>query len=67
MDQVLQVVTGSEMLSMLDVFSDYNQIEVTPEDQFKTTFTTPWGTFTYNRMSFSLINTSATFQWEMDF
>ncbi|KAH9320678.1 hypothetical protein KI387_015317, partial [Taxus chinensis] len=42
MDQVLQVVTSLEMMSMLDGFSSYNQIEVTPEDQFKTTFTTPW-------------------------
>ncbi|KAH9303104.1 hypothetical protein KI387_014687, partial [Taxus chinensis] len=34
----------------------YNQIEVSPEDQFKTTFTTPWGTFSYSRMPFDLTN-----------
>ncbi|KAH9294618.1 hypothetical protein KI387_038206 [Taxus chinensis] len=67
MDQVLQAVTGSEMLSMLDGFSGYNQIEVSPEDQFKTAFTTPWGTFAYSRMPFGLTNSSATFQWAMDF
>ncbi|KAH9316614.1 hypothetical protein KI387_025241, partial [Taxus chinensis] len=66
MDQVLQVVTGSEMLSMLDGFSGYNQVEVNTVDQHKTTFTTPWGTFAYKRMPFGLINVGATFQRAMD-
>ncbi|KAH9320976.1 hypothetical protein KI387_015615, partial [Taxus chinensis] len=66
MDQVLQTVTGSEMLSMLDGFSGYNQVEVTTEDQHKTAFTTPWGTFAYRRMPFGLINAGATFQRAMD-
>ncbi|KAH9324302.1 hypothetical protein KI387_004480, partial [Taxus chinensis] len=61
------VVTGSEMLSMLDDFLGYNQIEVSPKDQFKIAFTTPWGTFTYSRMPFGLTNTGATFQRVMDF
>ena len=39
---------------------------VLPEDQKKTTFTTPWGTFMYARMPFGLINAGATFQREMD-
>ncbi|KAH9326747.1 hypothetical protein KI387_006925, partial [Taxus chinensis] len=60
-------VTGSEMLSMLDGFSGYNQIEVLPEDQFKTTFNSPWGTFAYNRMPFGLTNAGTTFQRAMDF
>lgn len=30
---------------MLDGFSRYNQVEVLDKDQHKTTFTTPWGTF----------------------
>ncbi|KAH9291368.1 hypothetical protein KI387_043443, partial [Taxus chinensis] len=55
------------MLSMLDGFSGYNQIEVSPEDQFKTAFTTPWGTFAYSRMPFGLTNAGATFQRAMDF
>ena len=66
MDQVLQAVTGSEMLSMLDSFFGYNQIKVCEDDQYKTAFTTPWGTFAYRRMPFGLINAGVTFQRAMD-
>jgi hypothetical protein len=62
MDYLLQIVVGSEMMSMLDGFLGYNQVEVEEEDQHKTTFTTPWGMFAYHRMPFGLINASATFQ-----
>ena len=62
MDHLLQTVVVSEMMSMFDGFSGYNQVEVEEKDQHKTTFTTPWGTFSYHRMPFRLINTEATFQ-----
>ena len=61
MDHLLQIVARDEMMSMLDGFSGYNQIEVEEKDQHKTTFTTPWGTFAYHRMSFGLINVGAIF------
>ena len=51
---------------MLDGFSGHNQILVHPEDQEKTTFTTPWGTFMYDKMPFGLMNADATFQRAMD-
>lgn len=60
MDQVLQIVTRSQIMSMLDGFSRYNQIEVSEANQHKTTITTPWGTFEYHRMPFELINVCAT-------
>ena len=41
MDHVLQLVVGSEDMSMLDGYSGYNQISVAPKDQQKTTFITP--------------------------
>lgn len=66
MDYVLQKVTGAHRLSMVDGFSGYNQVAIEKEDQKKTTFTTPWGTFMYARMPFSLMNTGANFQREMD-
>ena len=66
MDHILQKVVGSTRMSMMDGFSGYNQVAVLPEDQKKTTFTTPWGTFMYARMPFGLINAGATFQRAMD-
>jgi hypothetical protein len=67
MEHLLQRVTGAGMMSMLDGFSGYNQVLLKREDQLKTTFTTPWGTFMYLRMPFGLMNAGATFQRAMDF
>jgi hypothetical protein len=47
MEYILQRVTGEEMMSMLDGFSGYNQVLVKEDDQLKTAFTTPWGTYKY--------------------
>lgn len=66
MDHVLQKVMRSFRMTMLDGFSGYNQVAVDKEDQKKTTFTTPWGTFMYARMPFGLMNASSTFQRAMD-
>ncbi|XP_057451945.1 uncharacterized protein LOC130743734 [Lotus japonicus] len=46
----------------LDGFSGYFQIHIAPEDQEKTTFTCPFGTFAYRRMPFGLCNAPGTFQ-----
>nr|GEZ25149.1 reverse transcriptase domain-containing protein [Tanacetum cinerariifolium] len=40
----------------------YFQIPIDPKDQEKTTFTYPYGTFAYRRMSFGLCNAPGTFQ-----
>jgi hypothetical protein len=61
METLLQRVTGSKIMSMLDGFSRYNQLLVRKKDQNKTTFTTSWGTFEYLRMPFGLLNAGATF------
>ena len=61
MEHILQCVSRSEMLSLLDVFLGYNQVLVSNGDQLKTTFNTIWGTYAYRKMPFGLINTSATF------
>ena len=66
MEQILQMVSGSELFSILDGFSVYNQLLVVEEDRLKTTFRTKWGTFTYKRMPFGLLNAGATFQRAMD-
>ena len=42
--------------------SGYNQISIALEDQEKTIFTCPYGTFVFKRMSFGLCNAPAIFQ-----
>ena len=61
-DQVLDGLAGKKLFSFLDGFSGYNQIQISPEDQDKTTFTCPWGTFAYRVLPFGLCNAPATFQ-----
>ncbi|GJX14241.1 reverse transcriptase domain-containing protein [Tanacetum coccineum] len=45
-----------------DGFSMYFQIPIDLQDQEKTTFTCPYGTFAYRRMPFGLCNAPGTFQ-----
>eukprot|EP00253_Pinus_taeda_P034267 PITA_34267 len=61
-DQVLDGLAGKKFFSFLDGFSGYNQIQISPADQEKTTFTCPWGTFAYRVLPFGLCNAPATFQ-----
>ncbi|RDY12782.1 Retrovirus-related Pol polyprotein, partial [Mucuna pruriens] len=61
-DQFLKKLTGKSHYCFLDGLSRYMQIHIALEDQHKTTFTCPFGTFAYTRMSFGLFNASSTFQ-----
>ncbi|GJR40576.1 hypothetical protein Tco_1216260 [Tanacetum coccineum] len=49
MDQMLERLAGKEYYCFLDGFSGYFQIPIDPQDQEKTTFTCPYGTFAYHR------------------
>ncbi|MDD0148337.1 reverse transcriptase, partial [Shigella flexneri] len=62
MDQMIDRLAGHEFYCYLDGYSGYNQITIAPEDQDKTTFTCPYGTFAFRRMPFGLCNAPATFQ-----
>nr|GEW33207.1 DNA-directed DNA polymerase [Tanacetum cinerariifolium] len=64
MDQMLERLVGNEFYCFLDGFSGYFQIPIDPQDQEKTTFTCPYGTFAYRRMPFGLCNAPGTFQRE---
>ncbi|GJY10543.1 reverse transcriptase domain-containing protein [Tanacetum coccineum] len=62
MDQMLERLAGNEYYCFLDGFSGYFQIPIDPQYQENTTFTCPYGTFAYRRMTFGLCNASGTFQ-----
>ncbi|GJV12165.1 reverse transcriptase domain-containing protein [Tanacetum coccineum] len=59
---MLERLAGNEYYCFLDGFSGYFQIPIDPQDQEKTTFTCPYGTFAYRRMPFGLCNAPGTFQ-----
>ncbi|GJU28291.1 reverse transcriptase domain-containing protein [Tanacetum coccineum] len=59
---MLERLAGNEFYCFLDGFSGYFQIPIDPQDQEKTTFTCPYGTFAYRRMPFGLCNAPGTFQ-----
>ncbi|XP_022863490.1 uncharacterized protein LOC111383607 [Olea europaea var. sylvestris] len=61
-DKMLDRLAGYSYYYFLDGYSSYNQIAIAPEDQEKTTFTCPYGTFTYRRMPFGLCNGPALFR-----
>nr|GEY75499.1 DNA-directed DNA polymerase [Tanacetum cinerariifolium] len=61
-DQMLERLAGNEYYCFLDGFLGYFQIPIYPQDQEKTTFMCPYGTFAYRRMPFGLCNAPGTFQ-----
>ena len=61
-DQLLERVSGHPFYCFLDGYSWYFKIEIAIEDQGKTTFTCPFGTYAYRRMPSGLCNAPATFK-----
>ena len=59
---MLDRLAGYSYYCFLDGYLGYNQIAIAPEDQEKTTFTYPYGTFAFRRMPFGLCNAPTTFQ-----
>ncbi|CAM9004234.1 unnamed protein product [Rhodiola kirilowii] len=61
-DQMLERLAGHDYFCFLDGYSGFYQIPILPNDQGKTTFTCPYGTFAFRRMPFGLCNATGTFQ-----
>ena len=57
----MDAMTGSKWFSTLDLQSAYNQVQMQPEDQQKTAFTTPFGLYEYTRMPFGLCKGTGSF------
>jgi hypothetical protein len=64
-DEMLERLANHTFFCHLDGYSGYHQIPIHSDDQSKTTFTCPYGTFAYKRMSFGLCNGPASFQRSM--
>ncbi|XP_019233672.1 PREDICTED: uncharacterized protein LOC109214231 [Nicotiana attenuata] len=62
MDQMLDRLDDHAFYCYLYGYSGFNQILIAPEDQEKTTFTYPYGTFDFKLMLFGLCNASETFR-----
>lgn len=61
-EESLDSLGKAKYFSTLDLASGYWQIGMSPDDQEKTSFTTPMGLFEWTRMPFGLTNAPATFQ-----
>jgi hypothetical protein len=61
-DEMLERLANHSFFCFLNGYSGYHQILIHRDDQSKTTFTCPYGTYAYRRMSFGLCNAPASFQ-----
>jgi hypothetical protein len=65
-EEILEEVAKHKMYPFGDGYRGYHQVKIALEDQLKTTFTTPWGTFCYTVVPFGLCNVLRTFQHLMN-
>nr|ABA94871.2 retrotransposon protein, putative, unclassified [Oryza sativa Japonica Group] len=61
-DQIVDSTAECDLLCFLDAYSGYHQIRMAREDEEKTAFITPIGTYCYTTMPFGLNNAGPTFQ-----
>jgi len=60
-EKVVDDASNSQLMSLLDCFSRYHQIWMRREDEEKTSFTTPFGTYCFVRMPEGLKNAGQSF------
>jgi len=61
-DILVDSTVRHQLLSLINAFSDYNQIKLDETNQEKTSFVTSQGLFCYKVMPFRLKNAGATYQ-----
>ena len=64
-DQLVDSTSRCELLSFLDAYKGYHQINMSKDDEKKTSFITPYGIYCYVKMSFGFKNAGSTFQMLM--
>src|SRR5215216_358460 len=60
-DQIVDSTSGCDLLCFLDTYSGYHQIFMSKEDEEKTSFIIPCGTYCFVRMPFVLKSAGSTF------
>ncbi|XP_057449674.1 uncharacterized protein LOC130740954 [Lotus japonicus] len=65
-DKLVDGASGNELLSLMDAYSGYHQIQMHPSDDDKTTFMTARVNYCYQTMPFGLKNAGTTYQRLMD-
>ena len=60
-DQIVDSTSRCDLLSFLDAYSGYHQIFMSMEDEEKTSFITPCGTYCFIRMPFGLKSVGSMF------
>jgi hypothetical protein len=60
--QIVDSTMTCELLSFLDAYYGYHQINLTTDDEEKTSFITSFRIFCYTKMAFGLKNEGATYQ-----
>ena len=61
-DQLVDSMVGYKLLTFIDAFSGYNQIQMAKKNQEKTTFINCQGLYCYRIMPFGLKNAGVTYQ-----
>ena len=61
-DQILERLVDQSFFCFLDGYLGYNQVSIFPDDQEKTFFTYPHGSFAFRCIPFRLCNAPAIFQ-----